>query len=638
MIKTVQIAVALLIFVLSIQISAAANKSLQQQRKQFVLAEKWLSIGDDKKFFKQTKSLKNYPLYPYIQYKWLAKNLGKTKKVKAFLKDYKQTKFAGSLSYKWKYYLARNKKWKALANNYKETKDTKLQCHYMWAKYKTGLKKDALLGAKKLWVVGKSQPDACNAIFKVLKKSSYYSNDLVWERFRASLAKGNVKFAKFLKRSLNKKDQHKANRWLRVHLNPGNVANPRILKKQHVQSELIFTHGIKRFARKNLSKAIKTWDARKKEFKLDPKVIYKIERKLAMALALNRDKAAYDRFNQIQSLDDEAKEWRVRSALRLMDWEGAEQSIFKLSQESQNKGRWQYWLARAMEKNGREKHAGLIFSELSKERSYYGYLSANKLNKSYQLVNHPVQVTPQALKTFKKKTDFRVVAEFIELNKLNEAKKQWWYSVRKLSKEDILIAAKYAQQLNWKQESIFTIAKAKYWDDVPLRFPMAYQNQVHKNAKLQNLSPAVIFGLIRRESAFNEKAYSPVGARGLMQIMPNTGRHIARKLKEKWRSKKSLFNPEINLRYGAFYYKELLNQFNGHYALAAAAYNAGPHRVKRWLPEDSKLPADIWVETIPFKETRGYVAAVLTYALIYQKQLNNNSLSMSDFMQEVLPG
>lgn len=636
--KTTKITIFFLIFVLPVQVLGSTNVSLQKQRTNFVLAEKWLSIGKDSLFFKQTKSLKEYPLYPYLQYQWLVKNLGQTNKIKTFLRDYKQTRYANLLSYKWQYYLARKGKWNTFIKHYRTTSNTKLQCHYYWAKYNTGLKKEALQGAKKLWTVGKSQPKECDAIFKVLKKSSYFSEELIFQRFRASLAKGNVRFAKYLKRSMSKKAQHKAKLWMKIHSNPFLVENKQILKKQHAQSGLIFAHGIKRLARKDISKAVSIWDARKKEFKLDKEKTHKIERRLAMALALNRDKAAYNRFNQLEYLDEDAKEWRVRSALRTSSWTEVEKSISKLSEESQSKGRWKYWLARALEKIGKTKHANLIFTQLSKNRSYYGYLSANKLNKHYQLVNHPVQVTKKSLENFKKKTDFRVVAELVEVNKLDEAKRQWWYSVKKLSKEDILIAAKYAQQLKWKQESIFTIAKAKYWDDVPLRFPMAYQDQVHKNAELQKLNPAIIYGLIRRESAFNENAQSPVGARGLMQIMPRTGRQIARQLKDKWKTKKSLFNPETNLKYGSFYYKQLLDRFNGHYALAAAAYNAGPHRVKRWLPEDNGLAADIWVETIPFKETRGYVSAVLTYALIYQKQLKNSGLTMEDFMHEVLPG
>ena len=120
-----------------------------------------------------------------------------------------------------------------------------------------------------------------------------------------------------------------------------------------------------------------------------------------------------------------------------------------------------------------------------------------------------------------------------------------------------------------------------------------------------------------------------------MQIMPRTGRDIAKNLKERWRGKNSLYNPVTNLKYGSYYYQKLLTQFDGHYALALAAYNAGPHRVKKWLPETEALPADIWIETIPFHETREYVTNVLAYALIYQQRTQSNELSMNDFTRDI---
>jgi len=229
-----------------------------------------------------------------------------------------------------------------------------------------------------------------------------------------------------------------------------------------------------------------------------------------------------------------------------------------------------------------------------------------------------------------------LIAELNALDRVVEAKRQWWYQIKRLKKTEIMAAAKLAEQWGWNQVAIYTIARAKYWDDVGLRFPIKYEDQIQQNARLNNLDPAIILGLIRRESAFDEKARSPVGARGLMQIMPKTGRQIARELKQKWRSESVLFNPEVNVKYGSYYYKQLLNQFNGHYALAAAAYNAGPHRVNKWLPE-LPMAADIWIETIPFKETRAYVGAVLTYALIYQQRMHRNVLKIKEFLRDILP-
>jgi len=170
-----------------------------------------------------------------------------------------------------------------------------------------------------------------------------------------------------------------------------------------------------------------------------------------------------------------------------------------------------------------------------------------------------------------------------------------------------------------------------------LRFPVTYLSQVQSNADRQELDPAIIFGLIRQESMLDQNARSAVGARGLMQIMPETGQQIARTLNEPWQAESSLFNPDVNIKYGAFYYKQLLNRFNGHFALATAAYNAGPNRVSKWLPNDRSVPADVWIETIPFKETRKYVTSVLSYAIIYQQRIRRNALKMTRLLFDVHP-
>lgn len=170
-----------------------------------------------------------------------------------------------------------------------------------------------------------------------------------------------------------------------------------------------------------------------------------------------------------------------------------------------------------------------------------------------------------------------------------------------------------------------------------LRFPTHYQEQVESNATLQNVDPALLFGLMRQESMMDKMAASSVGAKGLMQLMPGTGQQIAKALNEPWHSDSDLFNPELNIKYGSYYFKQLLEQFNGHAALATAAYNAGPARVKKWLPQGKALPADLWVEYIPYKETRKYVSSVLSYAIIYQHLLQRDALKLKNLLPDVSP-
>ncbi len=630
--------IVVLFLVLPTSFAVASESHLVSQRKEFLLAEKSLQKKQGRQFFSQLEQLKDYPLYPYLKYQWIKRKLGQSAKIKQFLKEHPDTRYASLLNHAWLMHLGKNKDWPDFLQYYNDSSNTKLQCFHLRAKYQTGAKTEALIAAKRLWVVGKSQPGECDPIFNALKNSKYFTRELLWQRFEAALINKKVNLANYVMRSMNRHDQAIAKSWLKVHAKPKMVADKKFLRQSYPQSGLIFAHGVYRLSRSNLAKALQLWDERRDEFKINHATRQRIEQKLAMSLAYRRDERAYGRLSKLDKPDEATQEWRVRTALRAQDWPQVEESISLLNKETKDKDKWRYWLARALENNGRPKVANFIYSQLSKERSFYGYLSADKLDKNYQLADYPVQISAKEFDRFKQRADFRVVTELIEVNKLREAKRQWWYAVKKLSKKDILIAAKFAQQLNWKQVAIFTIAKAKYWDDVSLRFPMDFEAQVQKNAEVQQLSPAVVFALIRRESAFNEKARSPVGARGLMQIMPRTGQQIAKELKQKWKGVNHLLNPKVNVKYGAYYYKKLLNQFGGHYALAAAGYNAGPHRVNRWLPTDRSMAADIWIETIPFNETRAYVSAVLTYALIYQKQLGKNILTMKDFMRDVLTG
>jgi soluble lytic murein transglycosylase len=264
-------------------------------------------------------------------------------------------------------------------------------------------------------------------------------------------------------------------------------------------------------------------------------------------------------------------------------------------------------------------------------------MAADAVNKSYSFTDRPVFLARNVLETLVQKTDFKVMQELTILNREAEAKRQWWFTIKKLPKEQLLIAAKLAQQWQWYQVAIITLVKADYWDDLALRFPLNYLSQVQNNAYLQNLDPAIIFGLIRQESMLDKNARSAVGARGLMQIMPETGQQIARTLNEPWQEESSLFNPDVNIRFGAFYYKQLLSRFDGHFALATAAYNAGPNRVVNWLPNDRSVPADVWIETIPFKETRKYVTSVLSYAIIYQQRIQRNALKITRLLLDVRP-
>lgn len=155
-------------------------------------------------------------------------------------------------------------------------------------------------------------------------------------------------------------------------------------------------------------------------------------------------------------------------------------------------------------------------------------------------------------------------------------------------------------------------------------------------ARIKNLDPAWVYGVMRQESLFMCDVGSSAGALGLMQIMPQTGKRIARWHGEKLSSTALLLHPDRNIRYGTTYLRRQLDDLQNHPALATAAYNAGQHRVKGWLPA-TPLPADVWVETIPFNETRDYVQRVLAYTAIYEARLGRAPMRMSSRLPLVRP-
>ncbi|MGZ5076433.1 MAG: transglycosylase SLT domain-containing protein [Methylobacter sp.] len=679
------------------------GNTLNQQRNDFLQAEKLLAQGKNAAFMRISAALIDYPLYPYLQYQWLKDNLQQTDRVMVFLSTYKATRYAVLLRARWLDYLAKNERWNDFLQYYiardgvyaasqsgtgaaiardgvyaaglpgagaaiardgvyaanqpgpiaAEPSDSiSLQCQYNQAIYKTGNPQQALNEAKRLWLTGDSLPPECDPLMSILTMSSGLTPELIWQRFELALSKDNVSVAEYVRRLLSSEEQVIADLWLRVHQKPALIENDGLLsgmmcmpqacqeqaRRLSPQMGRLFAHGVDRLAKSDLSLAVKLWDERKQAFQIDNQTIQQLERSLAMALARSRNPEAYYRLSQLPVTDAEVNEWKVRAALLEQNWQHVADALAGLTDQERQDPKWQYWLARSLEKTGNFQQAQEVYIKLAEDRSFYGFLAADTVDKPYQLSNKPILPAENELEMLANETDFKAARELKFLNRDMEAERQWWYAVKKLDKGRMATAAKLAQQWHWDQVAIATLVKADYWDDLALRFPVYYANQIHSNASLLNLDPAIVFGLIRQESIFNKDAESAVGARGLMQVMPKTGMQIARELNEKWRSDTSLFNPDVNVRYGSFYYKQLLKQFHGHFALAVAAYNAGSGRVAKWLPNVSSVPADVWIETIPFKETRKYVTSVLSYAIIYQQLMQRKGLKMKEFMLDVLPG
>lgn len=619
--------------------SAHADEiSLTSQRQQFLLAEQAIGQNRDSEYFALAAGLKSYPLYPYLHYQWLKNHLDTDSEVQQFLVDYAGSRFASALRQKWLLQLGKKQQWPLLLKHYHGSDDPELQCYAGLARFETGQTLEAFDQARTLWLNGKSQPENCDALFSAYKASPYFNPEMIRQRFQAALSRDNLGLASYLTRFFAGTELELANTWLNLHRQPETLISNQHWRQYPDQAGELFAHAIDRWLESDLEQAMAIWDKEKSQLSISSTTLAYLEKRIAISLALKRDKRAYQRLSRLDNSDESAREWRVRAALNAQNWPDVASAIAGLSDEEKTREKWQYWQARGLAESGQSEAATALFQQLAKNRSFYGFLAAGRLRQSIALTDHPLTVSAQDLDYLQNHLDFRVVSELIAIDRKQEAKRQWWYAVGKLDTRLLPAASKLAQQWHAPAWAISTIAKANQWDDVNLRFPLEYVAQIQANASAQQLDPALLLGLIRQESAFDESADSPAGAKGLMQVMPKTGQQIAADMRERWDNDNSLFKPELNLKYGAFYYKKLLQQFNGHIALATAAYNAGANKVKRWLPESQTLPADIWIETIPYKETRGYVASVLMYSLIYQQRLQRDSLKIDDLLREVMPG
>ncbi len=628
----------LLPLILAVTISQASLTN-QARRKAFQGAEKLALAG--KPLPQQLESLlKGYALYPYLEYARLKGRLSKASvpTVEAFLGKYADTPLASLLRSRWLSVLAKRKDWRNYLRFYTAQNNVERQCHYLNALIQTGQKEQAFPEVPALWLYGKSRPKACDPVFQAWQQAGQLTQDLVWQRIALAMDRGNITLARYLKKSLPATERRWVDIWIRIHNKPTLALSSKLLEKPHPQRYRLLRDASYRQIRKDPVAAIDYWEKLQRRFSFPPMEKHLVDRKLAFWLMRKDDPRAIRFLADLQPCghDTQLQEALTRSALLHRDWLQVIRRIQEMPEEAQHTERWRYWMARAMEQSGQRQQANGMYAELAKERSYYGFLSADRIGKDYRFDPRETTVDPSIAQRISSHPAVPRIRELLALERWVDARREWHQLTAGLTREEYKAAARLAKSWKWHDQAIFTLAKSDYWDDLELRFPLEHKQQVRRFSGQNGLDMSWVFGVIRQESAFNPSVRSYAGALGLMQLMPATARHVSRKLLKRKRTprRKDLITPKTNIELGTAYLADVLATLGENPVLATAAYNAGPHRVKRWLPKN-RLPADIWVELIPFKETRGYVQRVFTYAAIYDYRLKRSITRLSDRMLPV---
>jgi soluble lytic murein transglycosylase len=334
-------------------------------------------------------------------------------------------------------------------------------------------------------------------------------------------------------------------------------------------------------------------------------------------------------------LDDKVVSLHFYSAMRDQDWESAQEWLERLSLGEQHTPQWRYWRGRVLEAKGHLEEARSVYLLNGEQRGYYSFLAADRAGHRYQFAHSPITYHVSELADVESLPAIQRARELYAIKRTVDARREWNYAIERMTQPQLLKAAKLADAWGWHDRAISSLAQAKYWDDLELRFPLAHQQQVLHQAARQKINPAWAFAIIRQESAFTADARSHAGALGLMQLLPRTARDMARSLRVRTPRRGDLLKIDTNIQLGVGYLKKVQDRYQGHPVLATAAYNAGPSNVKRWLPNDKSVAADIWIETVPFKETRDYLKRVLTYTVIYEQRLGQQPRSLLERMTPI---
>jgi len=622
----------------SISIAETSDK-LTKQRTTFQLAKKALQTNQIAQFTKLNEQLNDYPLQPYLNYLFLRHKLEHTdaKTIAQFLYDNQGTFYAERLRRSWLSRLAREKKWGLFLTHYVESSSVSQQCFRQQALLETGEIHAALAEIPSLWLVPKSQHKTCDPVFKYWQQQGHLTTDLRMQRILLALEASQFSLAKYLAKGLeNTHDVKKLiSTWQQAHNSPRSLlktlsaTNNHFLSQDTANSRTIILHAIARLSRKSTEQAFDTWQAIQASYHFSEQNKLTIQRTIANRAALNREDRTLEYFANIPN-----EPWRVRAALWQQNWQSTHDAILSLNIDEQQQPRWQYWLARSQAKLGQLQAATETYQTLIMKRDFYGFLAADQLQQPYQMNHNPIRYEPAELESFSQRPAVARLKEFYAINMNLEARRQAYALKLRLSPKELQLLATLTHQWGWHNQTIALLGKAKYWDALNLRFPIVYDTAILQAGRTNGMDPSWLFGIARQESAFNPKARSHVGATGLMQLMPKTGELIARLINKPLKSQSELLNPDRNIQLGSAYLRRMYNKNQQNPVLATASYNAGPHRVARWLPKQT-LPADIWIENIPYKETRRYTKSVLSYAAIFDYQRKQTVKPLSDRMPAV---
>ena len=595
-----------------------SSEQWAEERALYQKAAAELDSGAGNRYQEMRDALRDYPLEVDLDFSIKLGQLHDmtAEEARLFMASAKGTPLASRLLVAYLRHKAQDRRWQSFLGVLDAAPAMpELQCYYYRAKLATGDRDTAFRGAERLWDVGYSQDDACDPLFDRWIASQGLTDGVIWSRALKAFDAKNGHLIRYVKRFASMPLQRDLDELAAVYRRPSRVEGDH--HKSSPRHADILVAGVVRLAQLSPSRAYQTFRSVREDAAFSDAHVQTVTSAIARhSLFAERSPAPSEWVDaQVAALrDDDLTVIWLRRAIGNGEWQAVLDGIDWLSPDLRSQDRWRYWSARSLESLG-GKDTQLLWEKLATERSFHGFLAADRLEVDYEL-NAALPAAPLPAFTASVRLGVGRAQELMALGDWRQAKEQWRHTLNQMPRGERARLGEVALLRGWPDLATDAANAGASWDRLDLRFPRSYWEAFQSVADELEVDPYELLSVARRESGLYPRARSKVGARGLMQLMPATARSVANERKEVYGGASSLYDPETNITLGATYYVDLLSRFEGNRVKALAAYNAGPSRVVRWTEEE--MAVDQWVDSIPFGETREYVQAVLAYVVIYR--------------------
>ena len=556
-----------------------------------------------------------HPLQGYLDFHRLRNALPEADpgQVRAYMEQWRDTPLAGAMER-----MALNRYGRAgkttavLALRDRPPAGPEARCHWWQAQLEHD--RDAALAfAREHWASGHARASVCQPLFDRAREAGIIDDEAVLERMTLAFRAGNPGLMSRLQGEIDDPETRRVGDWLRrLYRSPARLTSlPDDLAREH--QHLLAAEALHRMADRDTAGAIALLrEPSGVVAALDERTHRHLANRVAwfaVIRGLEEQRSWTDR--QVREHGGPSlREQRARLAVREQDWASVPEWVAALPDGEADSARWQYWLGRALGAVGDENGSHAAMMRAAQGRNFWGFVAAERLGRPYALNVAEQEITP----VLEINGDLLRVAMLRELGEYRLARDEWLMLLRQRADERTTLAA-HARAKGWYELAVEASLQAGAMDHLQWRFPPAWREDFLHHAEASETDPYLLMAIARRESAFHPESVSPAGALGLMQIMPATARRISQWLNEAPPQRDALMDPHTSIRLGSTYLAALLERYEGNRLLALAAYNAGKHRIRDWMPEEP-VPFDVWIESIPFHETRNYVQAVLTYRVL----------------------